>query len=234
MYNIMHIYLELLKTYGPQGWWPVTPTGEHKPKYGVPKHNDKQKLEIFFGAILTQNTQWKPNVERAILELNKKNLIDIDRLLKIPTEELAHCIRSAGYYNQKAKKLKNVAAFLKKHPLKELESIDLWEARRLLLGVNGIGPETADSIVLYALEKPIFVVDAYTRRMFNRLGLIKTTDDYMDIQAAFHNTLIVDAAHYNEYHALIVEHNKQVCRSKPLCHDCFLQKHCDFGQTVKK
>jgi endonuclease III related protein len=209
MQTIEGIYSELLTRYGPQGWWPVTPSGELAPRYGVRRHNEKQKLEIVFSSILTQNTQWKPNVERSIIKLNKKGLIDVDKIIKVRHGLLAQAIRSSGYYNQKAKKLKNVAAFLKQHPLKEIGRMDLWDARRLLLGVNGIGPETADSILLYALGKPIFVVDAYTRRLFSGLGMIKKDASYDEIQTMFMRQLKPDAKLFNEYHALIVEHSKR-------------------------
>jgi endonuclease III related protein len=221
--QIQKLFSLLSARYGPQGWWPVTPEEEHAPRYGVPNHNERQKLEIVIGAILTQNTQWKPNVERAIIELNRKGLIDSDRILEIGHEELVLAIRSAGYYNQKAKKLKNVAAFLKEHPLKELEKMDVWKARELFLGVNGIGPETADSILLYALNKPVFVVDAYTKRMFARLNLIPENAGYDDVQTLFMACLAHDAPVFNEYHALIVQHGKEFCRKSAFCERCFLE-----------
>jgi endonuclease III related protein len=206
--KLAEFYSELLGAYGSQGWWPVTPKGGVIPEYGVPRHDGKQKLEIIFSTILAQNTRWKPNVERAIIEMNKKGLIDADKILDVKHEELAAAIRSAGYYNQKAKKLKNVASFLKQYPLKDLEKMGLRKARELLLSVNGIGPETADSILLYALEKPIFVVDAYTRRIFSGLGMIKEGAGYDEVQRLFMENLEHDAKMFNEYHALIVEHAK--------------------------
>jgi len=224
------IYQKLLKQYSPQGWWPVTPIGGCRgdlpegPIYGIALHNEKQKLEIIFGAILTQNTQWKPNVEKAIIQLNKHNLIDIDKILKIKHEELGKLIKSAGYYNQKAKKLKNVAQFLKKHPIKRLQDMDMWKAKELLLSVNGIGPETADSILLYALNKPIFVVDAYTRRIFANLGYLKEDETYDDIQKLFMDNLEHNYRLFNEYHALIVEHAKRYYRKKSEYYLCPLLK----------
>jgi endonuclease III related protein len=221
--QIQELFSLLSARYGQQGWWPVTPTGEHAPKYGVSNHNEKQRLEIVFGAILAQNTQWKPNVERAIIELNRKGLIDADRILEIGHEELALAIKSAGYYIQKTKKLKNVALFLKKHPLKELEQMELRKARELLLFVNGIGPETADSILLYALDRPVFVVDAYTKRMFARLELINEDTGYEKVQRMFMAALPNDAKLFSEYHALIVQHGKELCRKNALCKGCFLE-----------
>lgn len=210
------IYNKLMGMYGHQGWWPVTPcytSDKLKPMYGIKTRIEKQKLEIIIGAILTQSTAWK-NVEKAITELNKRNLIDVNKILKISDNELAQIIRSSGYYNQKAKKLKNIAEFLKKYPIKKLENIDINEARKLLLSVKGIGKETADSILLYALNKPIFVVDAYTRRIFSNLGLISPNANYDEIQALFMNNLPNDSKLFNEYHALIVEHAKRYYRKK--------------------
>ncbi len=232
--KLMKVYNALLEKYGSQGWWPVTPIGGCKgdlpdaPAYGIAVHNERQKLEIIFGAILTQNTQWKPNVENAIIMLNSKDLIDVDKILKTRHEELAGLIKSAGYFNQKAKKLKNVAAFIKKYPIARLRGMDLWKARELLLSVNGIGPETADSILLYALDKPIFVVDAYTRRIFSRLGLIKSTAAYEEIQLLFMSYLEHDQRMFNEYHALIVEHAKQHCMKKPECGGCPIRAFCHY------
>ena len=217
---LKRIYSILLKEYGFQGWWPVTPVNycsgsETAPIYGIATKNDKQRLEIIFGAVLTQNTQWKPNVERAIIELNKLNLIDINQILKVKHEILAQAIKSSGYFNQKAKKLKNVAEFLNKCPIKKLRKMDLWESRKLLLNINGIGPETADSILLYALDKQIFVIDAYTRRIFANLGVIKPEAAYDEVQKLFMDNLEHNHRIFKEYHALIVEHAKRHYSKKP-------------------
>ena len=214
MNKIKLMYHQLLKEYGPQGWWPVTPIGgcdgskPEGPIYGIKSKNGKQRLEIAFGALLTQNTQWKPNVENAIIRLNKLHLIDIDNLLEAEHEVIAKAIKSSGYFNQKAKKLKYLCRFLKKHPLDRLKSMDTWKARELLLSIKGIGPETADSILLYALDRPIFVVDAYTRRIFSNLGMIQADASYDEIQKMFMDNLEDDAELFNEYHALVVEHAK--------------------------
>jgi len=215
------VYNILLKEYGFQGWWPVTPMGGCRgekplaPIYGIAAKNDRQRLEIIFGTVLAQNTQWKPNAEQAIIELNRLNLIDINQILKVKHEVLAQAIKSSGYFNQKAKKLKNAAEFLKKYPIKKLMKMDLWESRNLLLNINGIGPETADSILLYALDKQIFVVDAYTRRIFENLGVIKHEADYDEIQKLFMDNLEHNHRIFNEYHALIVEHAKRYYNKKP-------------------
>jgi len=227
MNYIYQIYKELLKTYGPQGWWPVTPRDRCgtscSPVYGIPITNDTQKFEIMVGAILTQNTSWK-NVEKAISELNKKNLMSIPRLLKSTHEELASAIRSSGYFNQKAQKLRLLAEFLTQHAIKELQQMDYQESRKMLLQVKGIGPETADSILLYALAKPIFVVDAYTRRIFSRVGYRAKT--YAEYQVLFMKHLDQDSELFNEYHALLVELAKNICRKKPVCTSCPIKSRC--------
>jgi endonuclease III related protein len=217
--SLFSIYESLLRTYGKQGWWPVTRRG-HLPEYFVKDHDDRQRLEIIIGAILTQNTAWRPNVERAIANLNKEGMIDIGKILAAGQDEIASLIRSAGYFNQKAIKLKAAAEFLGKIPLKKLMKMDLRKARDLLLKVKGIGPETADSILLYALDKPIFVVDAYTKRMFARLGFFREGASYSAVQDLFMEELPSDVELFREYHALIVEHSKHACRSKPDCSEC--------------
>ena len=169
---LQKIYNKLYSFLDPQHWWPVTKEKEITPKY----HKkitifEKQRLEIIFEAILTQNTSWK-NVEKAIINLNKNNLIDIEKINKINIKKLAKIIKPAGYFNQKAKKLKNFSYFLFKkynNDLKKLFNKNIKDLRNELLSVNGIGPETADSIILYAAEKPIFVIDAYTKRIYSRL-----------------------------------------------------------------
>ena len=222
MKRIKQIYELLFNRYGSQGWWPVTPvnscrTLEKKPLYSVGLKNEKQKFEIIVGAILTQNTSWK-NVERAIINLNEKNLVDAAKLNNIDEKELAKLIRPAGYYNQKAKKLKIFASYLADNynkSLKRLFDKPMPALREELLNIYGIGPETADSIILYAAEKPIFVVDTYTRRIFSHLGLIKQDASYDDIQKLFMESLDHNPALFNEYHALIVEHAKIFYSKKP-------------------
>jgi len=212
--DLLKLYENLLEKYGYQGWWPVTPiggcTGEKHihPIYGVKSINDKQKLEIIFGTILTQNTTWK-NVEQAIIKLNEKDLIDIDKITKIKKEELGQLIKSSGYFNQKSECLKNICQFLKKCPIQKLENIDLLKARELLLAVKGIGKETADSILLFALNKPIFIVDTYTKRFLLKLNLIDDKASYDKIQKVFMKALPKDIKLFKEFHALIVEHNKR-------------------------
>ncbi len=226
---IKNIYQKLLKSFGPQHWWPVTKDNDKSPKYHKNINlNEKQKLEIIFGAILTQNTSWK-NVEKAIINLNKHNLIDVKKTIKIDNKKLAHIIKSSGYHNQKAKKLKNFSGFLLKNyngNLKELFGNDIGKLRHELLSVNGIGPETADYIILYAAKKPIFVIDAYTKRIMNRIGFKE--ESYDELQEMFMDNLEHNGNIFNEYHALLVELGKNRCKTKPVCEECPLMKMCEY------
>ncbi len=200
---IREIYETLFEKFGPQHWWP----GE-------------TPLEIAIGAILTQNTNWK-NVEKAIENLKNRDLIDVDRLLATPEDELRELIRPSGFFNIKLKRLLNFIRFLKAEGgLNELKKLPVPELREKLLSVPGIGPETADSIILYALEKPIFVVDAYTRRFLKRHGIIQGNEKYDEIRALFEKNLPQDVELFKEYHALIVKLGKVYCKSKPVCEGC--------------
>lgn len=209
--TLRDIYGRLYRYFGPRHWWP----GE-------------TPFEVIAGAILTQNTAWE-NVEKAITNLKDENLLSINKLSKLTHKRLARLIRPSGYYNQKAKKIKNMVAFLKssyKSKLSNMENVNTKILREQLLGINGVGPETADSILLYAFNRPIFVVDAYTKRIFNRLKMIKTSDDYYQVQSLFMDNLTPDVNLFNEYHALIVELGKRICKSKPICSKCVLNKIC--------
>lgn len=228
MHKLKEIYSKLYSDFGPQRWWPVTKEGEAVPKYHKNRNlTEKQKLEICFGAILTQNTSWK-NVEKAIVNLNKNNLIDIEKILKIKNKRLAEIIRPSGYYNQKAKKIKNFCNFLaKRHrSLRKLFENSVSELRKELLSVNGIGPETADSIILYAAKKPVFVVDAYTKRILNRIGYREMA--YDELQRLFMESLPNSEKLFNEYHALLVELGKNTCKRNPLCNECPVSRHCNY------
>lgn len=224
---INKVYNVLLNEYGSQHWWPVTDKGKLKPEYKPRKNiSEKQQLEICIGAILTQNTAWK-NVEKAIVALNREKLVDVKKIAAVPEKKLAELIRPSGYYNQKAKKLKEFAGFVAKNKgLKNLFREDTQKLRQKLLAVKGIGPETADSIILYAANKPIFVIDAYTKRIFSRLGLAAHDVKYADLQKLFHDALKVEAKLFNEFHALLVEHAKTSCRKKPLCVTCVIAALC--------
>lgn len=219
------IYTILRSRYGKQNWWPVTPPGEYHPRYtGGPK-TERDQIEIAIGAVLAQNTTWS-NVEKALAALHRRNLVDVDAILKTPRSKLAQLIRASRYYNQKALKLKALAELLKKHPVKSLQAMATPGLRDLFLAVSGIGPETADSILLYAFRKPVFVVDAYTRRIFSRVGLCPKDVEYHELQRLFHAGLRKNERMFNEYHALLVVHGKDVCRPKPLCAACVLSARC--------
>jgi endonuclease-3 related protein len=200
------IYEKLYAYFGPQHWWPAN-----------------SPFEVMVGAILTQNTSWL-NVEKAVSNLKRHRLLEPRRLHKLPNKELASLIKSAGYYNIKAKRLKEfLKFFLSKYQgsLKSISRVKLKLLRKQLLLVNGIGPETADSILLYALEKPVFVVDAYTRRILLRHRLIKEDFDYYAVQNLFVQNLPNKVKLFNEYHALLVRLGKDLClKNNPKCHAC--------------
>ena len=234
MNKLLEFYKILHSHFGPQRWWPVTPEGKSCPEYSGGPKNEKQQLEVIFGAILAQNTTWK-NAEKAIIELNKSNLIDAKKILKIKKQKLAEIIKSSGYNNQKAKKLKNFCQFLLENyggKLQKLFQTDIDKSRKELLSVNGIGPETADSIMLYAAKKPIFVVDAYTKRVFNRIGCKEQS--YEEFQKLFMENLENSEKLFNEYHALIVELGKNVCKKAPLCLKCPINSHCNYYKNLTK
>lgn len=225
--KIRNIYQVLLKTYGLQGWWPIVASadgqgqsrnanGYHPGIYDIPK-NDLQKLEIATGAILTQNTNWN-NVVSALNSLTASGLFSMQGLQHGKIEEIALAIKSAGYYNQKAKSIKNLVDFLQRFPFKNLEQASDGSVRKKLLEITGIGPETADCIMLYALKKPSFVIDAYTRRIFSALGLVSESISYNTLQTLFESSLEKDLVVFQEYHALLVQHGKCYYRKKPYGH----------------
>ncbi|MEW5767173.1 MAG: endonuclease III domain-containing protein [bacterium] len=206
---LLQIYERLHTVYGPQGWWP----GE-------------SQFEIIIGAILTQNTNWT-NVERAIKNLKAKGRLTPDELFKIEIQELAELIRPSGYFNIKAKRLKEFIHFLfnrYKGSLSQMYEQPMESLRNELLNVKGIGHETADSILLYGGDLPIFVVDAYTRRIFVRLRLLPEKVSYAETQKFFMAHLPQDVNLYNEYHALIVRWGKEACQPKPKCELCPLSE----------
>ena len=207
--RIRKFYEELHKKFGPQGWWPAGTA-----------------LECILGAILTQSTSWK-NVEKAIDNLKSEKLISVERLNLINAEELAELIRPSGYYNQKAVKIKNFISFLAEEfsgSLDNMFATDKTLLRQKLLSIKGIGPETADSIMLYAGGMPVFVVDAYTWRVLLRHGIAPEVTSYGEIQELFTDSLPEDAGMYNEYHALLVKLGKDHCRKRePLCAGCPLE-----------
>ena len=210
--DLRAVYERLRAAYGGQDWWPA-----------------ETPFEVMVGAVLTQNTAWT-NVERAIANLRQARALDPEAIARAPKERLAQWIRPSGYFNVKAGRLQGLCRWYLDQG--GYEALRRWETEGLragLLAVKGVGPETADDIVLYAFHRPVFVVDAYTRRLFERLQLLEAELDYAAIQRRFHDELGVDRAAvplFNEYHALIVEHGKNRCRKRPLCGDCDLQGDC--------
>jgi len=204
-------YDRLFDRYGPQHWWP----GE-------------TPFEVIIGAILTQSTTWT-NVEKAIANIKAANTLDPVSLNEIATEKLAMLIRPSGYYNAKAAKLKAFVKRLNREyggSLGRLFELDTSDLRKELLSIHGIGPETADSILLYATHRPVFVIDAYTKRIIRRLGLAPASDSYEAFQQLFMERLPHDERMFNEYHALLVRHGKDVCRKTPRCEGCCLAQAC--------
>ncbi|MBI3412707.1 MAG: hypothetical protein HY051_01330 [Candidatus Aenigmarchaeota archaeon] len=208
--TLLKIYQKFLRAYGPQGWWPTTRNGKTD-YYGGPA-NEKERLEVCLGAILTQNTSWK-NAGKALRNLHRHSLIDAGKLARIKQNKLAEIIRSSGFHNQKAERLKIFCNHIQKNyngSLKKLFAKDVDKLKKELLGLKGIGPETADSMMLYAANKPVFVIDAYTKRIFSSLGYLGLKANYDEWQRLFHENLPTDAKLFNEYHALIVEHGKRL------------------------
>jgi endonuclease-3 related protein len=207
--KIRLIYQKLYSHFGPQHWWP-----------------GDSAFEVMIGAILTQNTNWQ-NVERAIDNLKKSRLLEFSKFYRLPARKLASLIRPAGYYNIKAKRLKSFLRFLfdaYNADLRKMSFKNTKELRRELLCVHGVGPETADSILLYALNKPIFVVDAYTKRIFFRHALIREKSGYDEVQNLFMQNLKNSVKLFNEYHALLVKLGKDFClKNKPRCDICPLR-----------
>lgn len=210
--TVRKLYDILFDHYGPRNWWPA-----------------ETRFEVMVGAILTQNTAWS-NVEKAITNLKEHGLMEIDALAKVPIRKLEEEAHPTGFFRQKAERVKNLSLFLMKNYNSDLDKFfdkTMEDLRKELLELNGIGPETADSILLYAGRKPIFVIDAYTKRLCSRLDLTDA-GTYDELQAFFMDSLPEDVQLYNEYHALIVEFCKNICTKKPKCDVCFLNKYCQY------
>ena len=213
------IYRRLLERYGPQGWWP-----------------GDDLFEIAIGAILTQSTNWS-NVEKVLNALKQAHVLSPGALQDIPEKELARLIYSSGYYNAKARKIKALVQYLADRFNGDIGAIkreDMQELRSDLLKVHGIGEETADDLLLYIAEKASFVVDAYTRRIVDRLGLSPGAKTYEAYQRLFMDSLPHDPHLFNEYHALLVALGKSTCRKRPLCAECCLLDVCPTGQAEKR
>lgn len=217
---IRKLFKILYSEYGPQHWWPA-----------------KTPFEVCVGAILTQNTSWK-NVEKAISQMKRKGLIDCKSILDSDMRTLETAIMPAGFYKQKAKRLKQ---FCERAYFNALHHMSVQDARAYLLSIKGIGRETADSILLYAFNKPIFVIDAYTKRIYGRIFEGKyegTTRDYDDLRIEFEHALGSSTKVFNEMHALLVEHAKRFCTKRnPNCSSCPVRKMCRYWakhQTRRK
>ncbi len=212
--ELLEMYHRLFEHFGPQHWWPAD-----------------GPFEVIVGAILTQNTAWN-NVTKAIRNLKKAGVLSCHAILDVPLEKLAELVRPSGYFNQKAKRLKNFCSFLAENygcDLKSMFAEETGVLRDKLLSVKGIGPETADSILLYAGNLPVFVVDTYTYRVCSRHGLVAEETSYDEMQALFMNSLDPDVKLFKEYHALLVMTGKNYCRKKPRCQECPL---LGFGEPA--
>ncbi len=212
-------YRLLLESYGGQGWWPVKDV--YSASFKKRKRTPSERFEIVVGAILAQNTSWE-NVKKALGNLREARALGREMVGKLTPKELATLIRPAGYFNMKARKLREYLKYSGR------------VTREGLLEVWGLGPETVDSILLYAYGEPVFVVDAYAKRMLCRMGLCREKATYGELKSLFESSLRKDAKLFNEYHALIVEHGKRHCRAKPVCEGCPLGKLCKEGsKTIK-
>jgi len=208
--RLKHIYELLDAHHGPQHWWPA-----------------ETPFEVMVGAVLVQNTTWK-NAGIAVASLKKAGLMSPAAIQQTPADKLASYIVSSGYFNIKAKRLRSLCQWLgESGGIRRLKQQPLRSLRKDLLAVHGIGPETADDILLYALGKPVFVIDAYTRRLFSRLGLLQADESYEMLRMKFEVALKMDVGTFNQYHALIVVHAKDVCKKKPVCAECCLAALCD-------
>lgn len=203
------VYRRLYDCNGKQHWWPA-----------------ESPFEVMVGAVLTQNAAWA-NVERAIDNLKESGTLTAAAIVQTHPRRLASRLRPSGYFNIKAKRLRALCRWLL--DAGDVEAVAEWSTeslRKALLGINGVGPETADDILLYAFHRPVFVIDAYTRRIFHRLGLITGMEDYETLRCIFETSLQSEVGLFNEYHALIVLHGKDVCRKRPLCNLCCLREAC--------
>ncbi|MBI4286172.1 MAG: hypothetical protein HY670_09830 [Chloroflexi bacterium] len=213
---LLDIYQRLMARYGPQHWWPA-----------------ESPFEVIVGAILTQSAAWT-NVAKAINNLKAAGALSAKALRELPLVELARLIYSSGYYNAKALKLKAFADWLGAEHNDDLDRLfasDIAALRPQLLAIHGIGPETADSIILYAANKPVFVIDAYTRRIIDRLGIRPDGSSYAAYQDFFMQNLPQDTQLFNEYHALLVQLGKDACRRRPLCEQCCLSEVCQHKHS---
>ena len=222
------VYKTLYENFGPQGWWPIIENGGLKYRHGIYKaRSDSEMFEICVGAILTQNTTWQ-NAQKALIGLNSKNIFSPFALSITSLKKICSAVRSSGYYNQKARCLNVFSKYIVSSYAASLGKFFLQSTnvcKNKLLALKGIGPETADSMLLYAGAKRIFVVDAYTKRAGSRFGWFNFSG-YGAVQGFFENSLPKSVKVYNEFHALIVELCKRYCKKKPLCALCVLKNIC--------
>ncbi len=212
--RLTDIYDRLTMHYGPRDWWPAD-----------------TRFEVMVGAVLVQNTAWS-NAEKGIRALSEAGMLSAEALRNAEQAEIARLIYSSGYYNMKARKLKALVEWLgeRDDDIEALMTADPVPLREELLGIHGIGDETADDILLYALDMPVFVVDHYTRRLFFRLGIVPEKGPYALYQRMFAESLPSDVSLFNEYHALIVTHSANVCKKEPDCVKCCLLEVCQTGK----
>ncbi|MYD50843.1 MAG: endonuclease III domain-containing protein [Dehalococcoidia bacterium] len=213
--RLTDIYDRLLERYGPRDWWPAD-----------------SRFEVMVGAVLVQNTAWS-NAEKAIRALSEAGLLSPQALRSTGQDQIAQLIYSSGYYNMKAKKLKALVEWLgeRDDDIEALMAEDPATLREDLLAIHGIGEETADDILLYALDMPVFVIDHYTKRLLHRLGLAPEKGPYALYQRLFTDHLPPDVPLFNEYHALIVTHAARVCKKEPVCGECCLLSLCPTGKA---
>lgn len=229
----LRVYRALYRAFGPQGWWPFTRDRRRGPEYRPSNFrppSEAARWEICIGAILTQNTAWT-NVDRAIRNLLAADALSPRKILAAPFSRLCRWIRPSGYFRQKARRLKDFLRTIRANggaDLKRFFRRPLAEAREVLLSVSGIGPETADSMLLYAGGRPVFVVDAYTRRIGRRIGWFRT-EDYEAIRSFFESRLPASVRLFNEFHALLVRLGKEFCKKEPDCPPCPIRRMCRYG-----
>lgn len=212
------ILFKLENHFGDQRWWPA-----------------ESNFEIMVGAILAQNTSWS-NAEKAICSLKNAKALGVEHIDKMPLMDLQQLIRPSGFYRLKARRIKTLTASLMEKfdgDVNRLKSLSLSCARSFLLKMNGVGPETADCMLLYAIGKPIFVIDSYTKRLLQRIGVEHTVNTYDHWQHFFMKNIPPDLRTYQQYHALMVAQSKLYCRSTPSCYGCPLLSLCKLGQSEK-
>lgn len=212
--RLQRVYRSLYDAYGPQHWWRAS-----------------SHFEMMVGAVLVQNTNWLHAARPAVVALKRAKQLSPAKITALPAASLAKLIRSSGTHGLKARRLKALADWvLEQGGVARARRLDTEALRHSLLSVHGIGPETADCILLYVFDRPVFVADAYARRFLGRLGIDLGADNYEPVRHKVQSVLPADAAMYNELHALIVRHSKELCRATPLCGRCQLRKGCAYGR----